>query len=145
MSRFSTIIKALNDKNIRAVLIGGFALRVYNSPRLTEDIDFAVRTLDIDDIVELMYNAGWILVNKVNNDNISASLNIKEAQNWISTEKQRQSFWKGYTEFHSNDYFTQDYAEFVTLTQLICSLAHGVRKGIDTTSRKQNLLKSISN
>ena len=41
------LLRLLYENKITAVLIGGIALRLYNSPRVTHDIDLAVRTLDI--------------------------------------------------------------------------------------------------
>lgn len=35
------ILQLLKDNNIPFVVIGGTALRVYNSPRVTHDIDIA--------------------------------------------------------------------------------------------------------
>jgi hypothetical protein len=41
----------------------------------------------------------------------------------IKTNKQRNSFWKGYKEHHSNDYFDKDYQTFVTFVQIVRSMA----------------------
>ena len=56
------LLRDLYENQITAILIGGIALRLYNSPRVTHDLDLAVRTLDIDKIIDLMYGHGYYLI-----------------------------------------------------------------------------------
>jgi hypothetical protein len=55
------IIAALTEKEIPAVMIGAQAMRFHGSSRESLDIDFAVRTVDVDAILELMYPLGYRL------------------------------------------------------------------------------------
>ena len=54
MKEQKEILELLADNRILHVLIGGYAMRIYNSPRITHDIDLAIRTLDVDAIEDLL-------------------------------------------------------------------------------------------
>ena len=43
---FKDFIKSLNEFNVRYLLVGGWAVGIYGTPRATKDIDFLV---DVDD------------------------------------------------------------------------------------------------
>ncbi len=49
----------------------------------------------------------------------------------IKTKKQKDSFWRGYNEHHSNDYFDKDYQTFVTFVQIVRSMAARSRNNKD--------------
>lgn len=81
------LLQLLVHNNIPFVVVGGTALRLYNSPRITHDIDLSVRAVDIDAVVELMYSHGYFLVTKVEESLCELSLNPAEALAWIEREK----------------------------------------------------------
>lgn len=81
------LLKELYNKNILFILIGGFALRMYNSPRITHVLDLAVRTLDVDDIIDIMYENGYYLVSEIKNTNAFLILSAQEAVDWIESSK----------------------------------------------------------
>lgn len=81
------LLEQFITNSIDFVVIGGIALRLYNSPRLTHDIDLAVRTLDVDIVTELMYRNGYYLITNVGNDSVSIVLNLEKAQTWLTREK----------------------------------------------------------
>ncbi len=62
-------------------------MRLYNSPRVTHDLDLAVRTLDIDEITDLMYEHDSYLVIAVENDSARIQLSAAEAKEWIIDSK----------------------------------------------------------
>ncbi len=41
--KFQDVIKALNNKNVDYILIGGYAVILYGMPRLTQDLDIIVQ------------------------------------------------------------------------------------------------------
>ena len=81
------LLKLLVENNIEFVVIGGVALRLYNSPRVTHDIDIAARTLDLDNIIALMYSRSYYLVTGVQEENVFIALNSKEAGQWVEQTK----------------------------------------------------------
>lgn len=48
-------------------------------------------------------------------------------EKFISTKTQVESFWKGYNEHHSNNYFDKDYQSYVQLVQLVRTIATRTR------------------
>jgi Uncharacterised nucleotidyltransferase len=72
---------------IEFIVLGGVALRLYNSPRLTHDIDLAVRTLDVDAVTELMYRNGYYLIMEVRDDSVPIAANHTDAQAWLTLQK----------------------------------------------------------
>ena len=90
------VLRLLYSNQIDAVLIGGIAMRLYNSPRVTHDLDLAVRTLDIDKITELMYEYGYYLVTAVENDSAQICLSADEANQWIIDTKSGSTTFIGF-------------------------------------------------
>ena len=56
------LLKLFVTHEIDFVVVGGVALRLYNSPRVTHDIDLAVKSLDLDKIIALMYENSYYLI-----------------------------------------------------------------------------------
>jgi hypothetical protein len=77
------ILKLLSEHDIPAVLIGGLAMRIYNSPRVTHDMDMAVRTLDIDGIIKLMFENGYYLATEADEKKVYFCTAEDEASQWI--------------------------------------------------------------
>ncbi|HOK41839.1 MAG TPA: hypothetical protein PLD27_12475 [bacterium] len=50
------VLESLSDNNIDFVLIGGKALLMYGSNRVTFDTDIAVKFIHIDKLVKMIYN-----------------------------------------------------------------------------------------
>ena len=71
-------------------------MRLYNSPRVTHDLDLAVRTLDIDNITDLMYEYGYCLVTGVENDSARICLSTDEANQWIIDTKSGSTTFIGF-------------------------------------------------
>ena len=87
MTTKKAALKLLSQNSIPAVLIGGLAMRIYNSPRVTHDMDLVVRSLDIDKIITLMYDRGYYLATYADDDNVTICLHSVEASEWIETSK----------------------------------------------------------
>ena len=81
------LLKLFRSHDIDFVVVGGVALRLYNSPRVTHDIDLAVRTLDLDTIISLMYAHSYYLLTEVEADAVYLSLNERDAGQWIENVK----------------------------------------------------------
>src|SRR6056297_3408101 len=81
------ILKLFIEHNIDFVVVGGVALRLYNSPRVTHDIDIAARTLDLDKIIALMYENSYYLITRVKADTITIALTAAKAQQWVEQTK----------------------------------------------------------
>lgn len=81
------LLKLLSKNNILFVVVGGVAMRLYNSPRVTHDIDLAVRTLDIDDILALLYPHGYFLVTELNETGAEVALSAEDASAWVESSK----------------------------------------------------------
>lgn len=81
------LLTRLVAEGIEFVVIGGTALRLYNSPRVTHDIDLAIRALDVDRVVHLMYRLGYRLITAVGDDFLSTCPTAAEADDWIERQK----------------------------------------------------------
>jgi nucleotidyltransferase AbiEii toxin of type IV toxin-antitoxin system len=61
------LLNALEEKGLRPVLVGGMALVVLGSQRVTKDFDFLVSSSDLSaDLVEAIYQQGYELIAKFN-------------------------------------------------------------------------------
>lgn len=61
------LLAALEKKGLRPVLVGGMALVVLGSQRITKDFDLLVSSQDLSpDLVEDIYQQGFELITKVN-------------------------------------------------------------------------------
>lgn len=60
--KLKEIIRILTENNVPFVLIGGVALNAHGSNRVTLDSDIAVKTIDIDMIIDLLLSAGLKMV-----------------------------------------------------------------------------------
>ncbi len=81
------LLTNLVAEGIEFVVIGGTALRLYNSPRVTHDIDLAVRSLDVDRVVDVMYQLGYRLITAVADASVSVCSTPADARNWIERER----------------------------------------------------------
>ena len=81
------LLSRLVEEGIEFVVIGGTALRLYNSPRVTHDIDLAVSVLDVDPILALMYRLGYRLITAVGDEYLTTCRTVAEAAAWVEREK----------------------------------------------------------
>ena len=51
---FKDFIRFLNKRNVRYLLLGGWAVGIYGNPRMTKDIDFLI-AIDDENIEKLQY------------------------------------------------------------------------------------------
>jgi hypothetical protein len=67
LRRVVPLVSALEAKGLEPVLVGGMALVVLGSQRVTRDFDFLVSSRNLEpDIVEAIYRHGYELVTKLN-------------------------------------------------------------------------------
>ena len=81
------LLKLLTENDILFVVIGGVAMRVYASPRPTSGIDLAVRTLDVDAVLELLYSRSYYLITQVDADRATIALDAVAAAERVESEK----------------------------------------------------------
>ncbi len=81
------VLRLLKSNSIPAVMVGGLALRMYNSPRVTHDMDLAVNPLDIDALVPLLYGAGFALVVGVSDSSIWFQPTAARALSWVEDSR----------------------------------------------------------
>jgi len=81
------LLKLLVSEGIDFVLIGGVALRMYNSGRVTHDIDLAIRTLDVDAVIGLMYGKGYTMVTGADEDAVTSAESEDDASFWVEETK----------------------------------------------------------
>ena len=82
--QITELVEFLQDHEITGVIIGGVALRLYDSTRVTQDLDLAVRTLDTDAVIDTMYDLGYLLVTAVDEAHASLASTRGGAQRWIA-------------------------------------------------------------
>jgi len=87
MTTKKEILKNLYRNDVLFIIIGGIALRMYNSPRVTHDIDLAIRTLDVDKVIGIMYKNNYYLIEKVFPDNALVALYPEDAAGWVENSK----------------------------------------------------------
>ncbi|TVR03721.1 MAG: hypothetical protein EA403_06335 [Spirochaetaceae bacterium] len=80
------LLTNLVAEGVEFVVIGGTALRLYNSPRVTHDIDLAIRALDVDHVVDVMYRLGYCLVTSVTETHAAVCSSAAAARAWIERE-----------------------------------------------------------
>ena len=81
------LLKTLKEENITSIIIGGIALAMYNSPRVTMDIDLAIKILDVDKVIKLMYGKGYYLIKKVTEENATIAMFPENADDWVNENK----------------------------------------------------------
>jgi predicted nucleotidyltransferase len=81
------LLKQFACNDIRFVLVGGLAMRIYNSPRVTHDMDLAVRTVDLDTIIDLMYHHLYYLITNIDDAYVSLKLDPEAAKQWVEHTK----------------------------------------------------------
>ena len=85
MTSKKQLLRVLIENDVNVILVGGLALRIYNSPRVTHDMDLAIRSLDIDSVIELMYKHGFFMVTSVDENNAYVQIGPKQASEWIDS------------------------------------------------------------
>jgi hypothetical protein len=80
------LTRELMERGIVPIVVGGVAMRIYDSPRVTQDLDLAIRTLDVDDIIDLMYDLGYLLVTGVDDEAAHLAADRSAAQRWLAVE-----------------------------------------------------------
>lgn len=62
-------------------------MRLYDSPRVTQDLDLAVKTLDIERIVATLYELGHVLVVEVDERAALSAPDPSAANRWIESDR----------------------------------------------------------
>ena len=83
MASRKDVLQLLAEHEVPSVLIGGLAMRIYRSPRFTSDMDLAIRSMDVDTVVGLMYVAGFSLVWKLDEKFLYMHPSPEAAAEWV--------------------------------------------------------------
>ncbi len=81
------LLRRLAADGIPFVLIGGVAARLYGSARVTQDVDLAVRSLDLDAILRMAIESGFALVTEVGDKAAVLIDDVDAASRWVETTK----------------------------------------------------------
>jgi hypothetical protein len=81
------VLRLLAVNGITSVMVGGLALRMYNSPRVTIDMDLAISPLDIDAALTLMYSHGFLLITGVDKRVALVESSPEAALTWAERTK----------------------------------------------------------
>lgn len=83
MTRKTEVLRKLRDLGVPAVIIGGVALRIHGSPRVTHDLDLAVRMEDVEAVIDLMYAGGYYCAREAATDALRMLLTPSAAKEWV--------------------------------------------------------------
>ena len=83
MTSKKAVLHHLHDAGVPCVLIGGLALRLYDSPRVTHDMDLAIRGTDVDAALDAMYACGYALVTWLGDTYVRTQVEPDPAREWI--------------------------------------------------------------
>jgi thiamine kinase-like enzyme len=64
-------------------------------------------------------------------------------EKWFADPRDKQAFWKGYTEFHPIDYFTADYQELIKITYLVRRISTRIQRGVDSLVDIEQLVQMV--
>lgn len=100
------IIKRITREKIPLVLIGGQAVNFHGYPRETTDVDFATRIIDVDKIIDIMYEFGFKLPRQ-------SGKTPKEVR-WIESSSEAKNFAEKHKLGSLNFYLlSEDYEEVI--------------------------------
>lgn len=79
------VIALLAQNGIEAVIIGGVAMRLHRSPRVTQDLDVSVPSMHVDPVMRLMYQHGFVVVTAVTETGAEVAATIDGARQWVES------------------------------------------------------------
>ncbi|MBN2352393.1 MAG: hypothetical protein JXD23_07480 [Spirochaetales bacterium] len=87
MIRKIEILRILHERGVPAVVIGGVALRIHGSPRVTHDLDVAIRSEDVAAVIDLMYASGYYCARASTPTALRMLLTPSAAKEWVEASK----------------------------------------------------------
>jgi len=81
----SELIALLDNAGVPAVIIGGIAMRLHGSPRATQDLDLSVAAASIDVTIRALYQARYVLVSAVSDENATVFGTLEAALTWVDS------------------------------------------------------------
>jgi len=85
--RKTDVLRIIHERGIPAVIIGGVALRIHGSPRVTHDLDVAIRSEDVIAVIDLMYSIGSYCARASTSDALRMILTPSAAKEWVEASK----------------------------------------------------------
>ncbi len=83
------VLQNLSENHIPFVIVGGLALTIYGSNRLTFDSDIAIKTIEIDNVIHVLLASGLKMVIGVDENSypiltsdISEAIHFSEKSKW---------------------------------------------------------------
>jgi len=98
LRRLAPLVNALEERGLHPVLVGGMALVVRGSQRVTRDFDFLISCRELDPVVVMeLYRLGYELITKLGptGEALRTLDRPKEAAARLSLEKPRSVFFVG--------------------------------------------------
>jgi len=87
------VFKILSENEISYVIIGGLALNIYGSNRVTYDSDLVIKTIEVDKIIKILLSNGLEMVIGIDEDQYpELTTDFQKAQEF--TEKSKWGFLK---------------------------------------------------
>ena len=77
------VVALLSKNDIPVVIIGGVAMRLHRSTRVTQDLDLSIPSTAIDRVVGVLYARDYVIVSSVNDRSAGLLSSIPEANRWI--------------------------------------------------------------
>ncbi|TVR66612.1 MAG: hypothetical protein EA427_15905 [Spirochaetaceae bacterium] len=79
------LIALLASHGIPAVVIGGIAMRLHDSPRVTQDLDLSIPSSSSEAAIRTLYENGYVLVSDVTDTGATVFGTIEAALDWMNT------------------------------------------------------------
>lgn len=78
------LIALLESHSIPAVIIGGIAMRLHDSPRVTQDLDLSIPSSSSDGALRTLYENGYVLVSDVTDAGATVLGTVEAALDWMN-------------------------------------------------------------
>ena len=83
----SELIALLESHQVPAVIVGGIAMRLHGSPRVTQDLDLAIASTATDDALTALYRNGYVLVVAVTQQGATLIGGEAAARKWVERNR----------------------------------------------------------
>ena len=77
------LVGLLDSYNVPAVIVGGIAMRLHESPRVTQDLDLAISSTAIAAAIDALYRNGYVLVVAVSEGGATVIGRVTTARGWV--------------------------------------------------------------
>ncbi|TVR61112.1 MAG: hypothetical protein EA426_04060 [Spirochaetaceae bacterium] len=78
------VIALLEAHSIPSVIVGGIAMRLHDSPRVTQDLDLSIPSSSSEAAIRTLYENGYALVSDVTDTGATVLGTVESALDWIN-------------------------------------------------------------